>query len=87
MHGQPNRVAHLAGFPSVEAVPWENLRLPCYAELAKLLRGYRREPEDSMSSLTPATLNLSARSRHRDVGAGLLTAEEHARVLKGMKPT
>ncbi len=90
MKRQLTRVARLTGFPSVESVPWENLRLPQYAELANRLRAYRRDPEDANSGLAPATLNL-ALSALRGVATavwelGYMTAEDHARVLKGLKP-
>ncbi len=91
MRRQLTRIARLAGFPSVDAVPWENLRLPHYAGLAKALRAYRRYAEDPKSGLAPATVNL-ALSALRGVATavwelGYMTAEEHARVLKGLKPT
>ncbi len=90
MWRQLTRIARIAGFPSIEAVPWENLRLPHYAELAKLLRAHRRDPDDPNSGLAPATVNL-ALSALRGVATavwelGYMTAEEHARVLKGLKP-
>jgi site-specific recombinase XerC len=90
MRRQLIRVARLAGVPSFEAVPWENLRLHHYAELAKRLRAYLRDPEDPKSGLAPATVNL-ALSALRGVATavwelGYMTAEEHARILKGLKP-
>ncbi len=79
MKRQLTRVARLAGFPSAEAVPWENLRLPHYAGLAKALRAYRRDPDDPKSGLAPATVNL-ALSALRGVATavwelGYMTAE------------
>ncbi|MDP9381428.1 MAG: tyrosine-type recombinase/integrase, partial [Chloroflexota bacterium] len=90
MRRQLTRIARLVGCPTIEAVPWENLRLPHYAELANRLRVYRRDPEDANSGLAPATLNL-ALSALRGVATavwelGYMTAEDHARVLKGLKP-
>ncbi len=90
MRRQLTRIARLAGVSSSEAVPWENLRLPHYVELAKRLRAYRRDPYDPKSGLAPATVNL-ALSALRGVATavwelGYMTAEEHARVLKGLKP-
>lgn len=90
MRRQLTRVARLAGATSVEAVPWENLRLPHYAELAKRVRAYRRDPDDPNSGLAPATVNL-ALSALRGVATAVwelnyMTAEEHARILKGLKP-
>ncbi len=90
MRRQLKRNARLTGFPSIESVPWENLCLPHYAELAKLLRAYRRDLQEPKSSLVPATVNL-ALSALRGVATavwelGYITAEEHARVLKGLGP-
>ena len=91
MRRQLTRIARLAGATSTDAVPWEDLRLPHYAELARRLRAHRRDPEDPKSGLAPATVNL-ALSALRGVATaawelGYMSAEEHARVLKGLRPS
>ncbi len=80
MRRQLKGTARLASFPSVEAVPWENLCLPHYAELAKLLRAYRRDTQEPKSSLAPATVNL-ARSALRGVATAVWELGYMTRVL------
>ncbi len=91
MRRQLGRIARIVGYPSVDAVPWEHLRLPHYAEIRRKLLDYRADPENEPDkSLSPATVNnalAALRGVARSVWElGYMTAEEHARIEKGIKP-
>ncbi len=84
------RVVRLIDAPSVDAVPWENLRYPHYQAIKGKLLAYRRDPDDPNSGLAPGTINLTLthlRGIARQVWSlGYMTAEEWERV-KEVKPT
>ncbi len=83
------RVARLMEAPSVDAVPWENLRYPHYQAIKGELLAYRRDPDDPNSGLAPGTINLTLthlRGVARQVwNLGYMTAEEWERI-KEIKP-
>ncbi len=83
------RVARLMEAPSVDAVPWENLRYPHYQAIKGELLAYRRDPDDPNSGLAPGTINLTLthlRGIARQVWSlGYMTAEDWERV-KEVKP-
>lgn len=84
------RVATLIGAPSIDAVPWENMRYPHYQAIKGKLLLYRRDPEDPNSGYAPGTINLTLthlRGIARQVWSlGYMTAEEWERV-KDVRPT
>ena len=92
MRRQLARIARLVEYPGVEAVPWENLRLPHYAEIRRRLLEPRPDPADPEKPrrLAPSSVNLALAALRGVATAvwelGHMSAEEHARVLKGVKP-
>ncbi len=83
------RITRLMEAPSVDAVPWENLRYPHYQAIKGELLAYRRDPDDPNSGLAPGTINLTLthlRGIARQVWSlGYMTAEEWERI-KEIKP-
>ncbi len=84
------RVAKLVDAPSIDAVPWENLRYGHYQAIKGKLLAYRRDSDNPDSGLSPGTINLTLthlRGIARQVWSlGYMTAEEWERV-KEIKPT
>lgn len=89
MARQLERVARLVGAPSRDALPWEQLRQPHYAEIRGRLLEYRKDPDDPSSGLAPSTINLAIASLRGVARAcwelGYMTAEEHARVMSSLR--
>jgi site-specific recombinase XerD len=83
------RVARLIEAPSIDAVPWENLRYAHYQAIKGKLLAHRRDPDDPGSGYAPGTINLTLthlRGVARQVWSlGYMTAEEWERV-KEIRP-
>ncbi len=89
VHRSLRRVTKLIDAPSIDAVPWENLRYAHYQAIKGKLLSYRRDPDDPNSGFAPGTINLTLthlRGIARQVWSlGYMTAEEWERV-KEIKP-